>query len=159
MEFSRPFFEHFYQAERIDPSVPPEERFAGANARIPEDVHSVLDVGCGAGEFLRWLPDSYWKVGLDFSYEALIRAGSRTIQGSIGALPFASFSFDLVTCFEVLEHLPHQTFPDAVHELERVGRKYIIVSVPNEEVLAEALVWCPQCSCVFHPSWHVRSFS
>ena len=159
MEFSRNFFDHFYRVQRIDASVPPEERFAGANARIPGDVRSILDVGCGTGEFLRWLPQSYWKVGLDFSYDALIRVGTLAIQGSISALPFASSSFDLVTCFEVLEHLSYQTLPDAVQELGRVSRKYIIVSVPNEEVLVESLVWCPRCSCAFHPSGHVRSFN
>ncbi len=158
MELSRDFFDRFHRAQKIEAAARPEERFAGANARIPADVQTVLDVGCGGGEFLRWLPDSYWKVGLDFSYEAVIRAGKRTIQGTVGALPFAPASFDLVTCFEVLEHLPYQMFPHALRELERVSRKYIIVSVPNEEVLDQSLVWCTQCSCAFHPSWHVRSF-
>ncbi len=158
MASSRAYFEQFYRLRRTNPPIPPEERFAGANVRIPGDVRSILDVGCGDGEFLRWLPESYSKVGLDSSYEALVHVERRKIQGSIDALPFATSSFDLVACFEVLEHLTRKDLADALRELQRVSRKYIVVSVPNEEVLPQSLVWCPQCSCAFHPSWHVRSF-
>ncbi len=84
--------------------------------------------------------------------------GSRKVQGSIDAVPFANGVFDLVAYFEVLEHLAQPNLPVALRELHRVSRKYIVVSVPNEEVLPESFVWCPQCSCGFHPSWHVRSF-
>ena len=158
MNLYRDFFDRAYQAREIDASIPPEERFVGANARIPPDVHSVLDVGCGDGQFLRWLPDGYQKVGLDFSREALSHVGASKVQATVEALPFPDASFDLVTCFEVIEHLSSQVFDAAVRELERVSRRYIMVSVPNREVLAESLVWCPRCSCGFHPSWHVRAF-
>lgn len=158
MNLYRDHFDRVYRAREIDASIPPDERFAGANARIPQDVHSVLDVGCGDGQFLRWLPDGYQKVGLDFSREALSRVGAPKVQGTVEALPFPDASFDLVTCFEVIEHLSPQAFEPALRELERVSRRYIMVSVPNREVLAESLVWCPYCSCVFHPSWHVRAF-
>ncbi len=152
------FFDQFYRVRNADPTIPVEYQFAGANARIPPDVRSVLDVGCGSGEFLRWLPAFQLKVGFDLSHEALIRAGSWGVQGSVAALPFPAASFDLVTCFEVLEHLSHETFPLALQELQRVSRKYIILSVPHREVLSESLVWCPRCSCAFNPSWHVRAF-
>lgn len=158
MSFFQQFFDQLYRIQKVDTSIPLRERFAGANAKIPTDVHSILDVGCGVGEFLSWLPQTYWKVGLDISYEALTRVGTLKAVGGVDALPFASSSFDLVTCFEVLEHLPHRAFPRALRELERVSRKYIMVSVPNREVLTEALVWCPHCLCAFNPSWHVRSF-
>ncbi|MDR7465602.1 MAG: methyltransferase domain-containing protein [Armatimonadota bacterium] len=119
---------------------------------------SILDVGCGDGQFLKWLPNAYRKVGLDFSYGPLTSLPGVGVQGAVEALPFPDRSFDLITAFEVLEHLSEKTFASALRELERVSRKYIIISVPNREVLAESLVWCPRCSCAFHPSWHVRSF-
>lgn len=152
------FFEQVHRVRQSVQGCRDEDEFAGANAYIPPDVYSVLDVGCGSGQFLRRLPDTYLKVGIDISYEALARVGAPRTLGSVDSLPFASSSFDLVTCFEVLEHLPYQTFPRALQELERVSRKYIMVSVPNREVLTESLVWCPHCLCAFNPSWHVRAF-
>jgi SAM-dependent methyltransferase len=158
MSFFRHFFDQAHRTQKTDTSIPLQERFAGANAKIPPDVHSILDVGCGVGEFLSFLPETYRKVGLDISYEALTRVGALKTMANVESLPFTSCSFDLVTCFEVLEHLPQRTFPQALRELERISRKYIMVSVPDREVLAESLVCCPHCLCVFNPSWHVRSF-
>lgn len=158
MAFYRRFYEQLNQMAQPDPSLAPEYQFAGANARVPAGVRTILDVGCGNGGFLHGLSDRYWKVGLDFSDAALRRLADRGVRGSIDALPFAGGTFDLVTCFEVLEHLPQDVYARALPELERLSRKYIIVSVPNKEVLAESLVRCPLCSCAFHPSGHVRSF-
>jgi hypothetical protein len=157
-ESTTEFFDQLYRLQTHDTSIPVEEQFAGANARIPSDVDSILDVGCGRGGFLRWLPDAYRKVGLDFSCAALAEVGCPRILGSVDSLPLASSSFDLVSCFELLEHLPHRIFPKALQELGRVSRKYIMISVPNREVLREGLVWCPRCSCAFNASWHMRSF-
>ena len=52
-------------------------------------------------------------------------------QGNIYELPYEDNSFDVVLCLEVLEHLE---YPERAlkAELQRVARKYCIVSVPNE---------------------------
>jgi SAM-dependent methyltransferase len=50
--------------------------------------------------------------------------------GDAGMLPFPDRSADLVTCIEVLEHLP--AVPQAVAELARVCRGRCVVSVPYE---------------------------
>ena len=157
-ELYKRFFE---QVHRLEPTIRvgrPEEDYAGAHARIPSDVRSILDVGCGAGDFLNHVPDSYQKVGVDFCAEPLRLLRSPVVIGRIGALPFDSEQFDLVTCFELLEHLSHYEFSLALRELERVSKKYIIISVPNREPLHHCLVSCSQCYCLYNPSWHVRSF-
>ena len=51
-------------------------------------------------------------------------------QGNIYALPYKDNSFDLLICSEVLEHLEHPE--EALKELHRVTKKYVIFSVPNE---------------------------
>lgn len=121
-------------------------------------MYSILDIGCGHGEFLHSLPGTFKKIGLDLSYEALTKVQALKTLGCVESLPFGSLSFDLVTGFELLEHLPYRIFHQALRELERVSRKYIMISVPNREVLMESLVWCPCCSCAFNASWHLRSF-
>ena len=53
-------------------------------------------------------------------------------EGTIYALPYKDNSFDLIICSEVLEHLEH---PDkALEELQRVSKKYVALSVPNEPI-------------------------
>ena len=50
--------------------------------------------------------------------------------GDAGMLPFPDSCADLVTCIELLEHLP--TFRPAVGELARITRGRCVVSVPWE---------------------------
>jgi ubiquinone/menaquinone biosynthesis C-methylase UbiE len=50
--------------------------------------------------------------------------------GSIYDIPFKDRSFDLVICNEVLEHVDDPG--KALSELERVTKKYCLISVPHE---------------------------
>lgn len=158
--FEREYYEQPELWEKDFLSVPAErERITSAIELIPSDVRTILDVGCGNGAFLNSLPDVYEAVGLDSSREALKYVKTKAVHDDIAELPFKLVSFDLVTCFEVLEHLPSTIFEKALSELERVSKKYIMISVPNEEDLDYHLVICPACRCWFNPNRHVRSFN
>ena len=157
--FEREYYEQTELWEKDLLSIPAErERIFHTIELIPPDVRTILDVGCGNGAFLNSLPDVYEAVGLDSSQEGLKYVKSKAVHGDITALPFESASFDLVTCLEVLEHLPFTLFERALSEIARVSRKYIIISVPNNEDLDYSLVICPACRCWFNPTRHVRSF-
>jgi ubiquinone/menaquinone biosynthesis C-methylase UbiE len=97
------------------------------------DPQSLLDAGCGEGEMLRRgvLRAAVRPVCLDLRLDSLAEvANPQRVCGSVLALPFASRSFDAVTCLEVLEHLDDPA--SAVRELARVARRAVVVSVPFE---------------------------
>ncbi len=83
----------------------------GVRLRLPGQ--SVLDAGCGAGGFLRWLLDHgqfAGAVGIDAVPEAIERARRRVPEADLRVcllpeLPFPPGSFDLVACNDVLQHL------------------------------------------------------
>jgi 2-polyprenyl-3-methyl-5-hydroxy-6-metoxy-1,4-benzoquinol methylase len=77
---------------------------------------AILDVGCGEGFTIDRLAslDSHLPIqGLDYDFPALLQAKEKHPKalfqmGDIGRLPFATDSFELVLCLEVLEHLPER---------------------------------------------------
>jgi ubiquinone/menaquinone biosynthesis C-methylase UbiE len=103
----------------------------------------VLDAGCGTGYGLTILKDAGATriVGVDISAEAVATAskagdGERVevVQGDVAALPFADGEFDLVVCFEVIEHVEDRD--TVLDELSRVlGPEGILcISTPNRLV-------------------------
>jgi SAM-dependent methyltransferase len=144
--------------------VPAEmERFATIVQHLPESAHNLLDVGCGAGILLKLLRESRPEIealGLERS-RPTTEAGRRLfgvniVEGSASELPFADKSFDVVTASEVIEHLPYGTYERALRELQRVARRFIVITVPYRE--RRTAQRCPYCDCAFHPSYHMRSF-
>jgi ubiquinone/menaquinone biosynthesis C-methylase UbiE len=53
------------------------------------------------------------------------------VVGSVLKLPFTSESFDVIACYEVLEHLPYSEFPKALKEIHRVSQKHVVLSLPD----------------------------
>lgn len=99
---------------------------------------SVLDVGCGEGftlEKLREKGIGKKLEGVEF-LEKAIEIGKKIhpkipiTKGTIYRLPYKDNMFDVVLCTEVLEHLEDPK--KALSELERVCKKYAVLSVPNE---------------------------
>jgi ubiquinone/menaquinone biosynthesis C-methylase UbiE len=105
-----------------------------------------LDAGCGEGFVSRRIIDAVPDIaltGCDVSGVALEIAASanpeaRFVAGSVVDLPFADRSFDVVGCFEVLEHLPGDLPRRALSELARVARQAVVLSVPHEPMFSLA---------------------
>lgn len=53
------------------------------------------------------------------------------IAGSVLNIPFADESFDVVACYELLEHLPYENFCNALSEIFRVCKSHAILSLPD----------------------------
>ena len=137
--------------ERIVPGhVPPDLYYEHVTryqfaAELCRD-RAVLDAGCGAGYGASLLAaQASHVVALDVSPEVLRYAASRYPQprlryvvGDCEGLPFADHVFDLVVCFEVIEHLP-----DAARFLREVRRVLsplglLVVSTPNKRQYIDA---------------------
>ena len=136
-----------------------QERIQASIAMVPHDVTTILDVGCGDGRVTRNLSKKYQVVGVDYAFNSVRQLPLRGVRASSAHLPFSDATFDLVVCCEVLEHLSDEIFRDTLEELERVARKYILISVPYKENLLMHQTKCPRCSTVFHIWGHLRSFS
>jgi SAM-dependent methyltransferase len=71
---------------------------------------ALLDLGCSSGGFLGCLQGGSWKLyGIEMSADCARRAEARTgahvFVGDIPDAPFPPESFDVITCFDVLEHV------------------------------------------------------
>jgi SAM-dependent methyltransferase len=108
-------------------------------ARIAElRPDTFLDAGCGEGFVAAMLHRQLPGVkitGFDFNPVSVDVArrmvpGATFLTASIFEIPFDDDAFDVVGCFEVLEH---QTDPaPALRELARVARNAVVLSVPHE---------------------------
>jgi len=106
----------------------------------------VLDAGCGTGYGTAELArGAAAVVGLDVSAEALKFArlsyplsNAGFLQASCAALPFAGGSFDLVTVFEVIEHI--REWRECLREIRRVlaPAGQCVISTPNRDYYADS---------------------
>jgi SAM-dependent methyltransferase len=126
---------------------------------MPKDVDFVLDAGCGKGTVTNLLAKKYSVVGIDVSAPALSYVNTTRVQGDICNLPFADESFDLVVSSDVIEHIPENLFLQSLAELLRISKRYILISVPFNEILESSFTSCIECHHVFHINWHQRSFN
>lgn len=100
----------------------------------------VLDIGCWSGQFEKLaVNDAAEIVGIDPGKTAIEYARKRITKasffvGNARSLHFKNGSFDVVTFFDVIEHLPINTEINALKEINRVlNRKgYLILSTPNK---------------------------
>jgi 2-polyprenyl-3-methyl-5-hydroxy-6-metoxy-1,4-benzoquinol methylase len=97
---------------------------------------ALLDLGCSSGSFLESIRNESWKLyGIEMSPDcartAETRCGAQVFVGDILDAPFPPETFDVITCFDVLEHLyePRRVMAKVAQWLKPGGVFY--VQVPN----------------------------
>jgi ubiquinone/menaquinone biosynthesis C-methylase UbiE len=98
--------------------------------RLAGHGQSLLDCGCGTGEFLRWIDRSgafTRVVGSDIAAHAieLAKGFSPDFELDVAPLhdlPFGDGTFDVVTTNDVLQHVPEDLVTAALQECARVLR-------------------------------------
>jgi ubiquinone/menaquinone biosynthesis C-methylase UbiE len=106
------FASYFYQLREIHDAEP----------------KTVLEVGVGDKVIGNYLKDN-----TDIQYTSLDVADDvkPDVVGDILRMPFPDSSFDVVCAFEVLEHIPFESFDKALREMARIAKKRILISVPH----------------------------
>lgn len=129
-------------------------------AKIPADVKSIIDVGCGNGDITNHFSEKIRVLGVDLSEEALKHVTKDKIRCSCDDIsPVENRSFDMVFSSELIEHLPSGVLEKTFEEFRRIARKYIFISVPFREQLPYYYIKCPSCGSVFHAYGHLNSFT
>lgn len=123
---------------------------------------SLLDAGCGNGYFCHWIAQRIpvsRVAGCDISAPRIEMARLRYPAfdfrvAELTQLPWPDNTFDVVTCIEVLEHLPD---PEAtMRELMRVAKHYVVVTVPDRQPVR--MILCPHCGKLFPMYGHIQTF-
>jgi SAM-dependent methyltransferase len=117
-----------------EPSPTPDEALQQAVARLLDGrpAPRVLDAGCGEQSALRVPPDAH-VVGVDISAELLARNErlDERITADLESDPLPSGDFDLVVCWDVLEHL-RRPVPALERLAAAVGEDGLLVlGLPN----------------------------
>lgn len=125
---------------------------------IPGEELNLLDMGCGDGEFLKYVNDKVEKNGIDFSRTGIEKARQKVkgnfYVGDINETEFNDSCFDIITIIETLEHVdnPEDTLRETKRLLKNGGK--FIISVPHpEHDIYNARAW-PECY-----SLHISSFT
>jgi 2-polyprenyl-3-methyl-5-hydroxy-6-metoxy-1,4-benzoquinol methylase len=98
-------------------------------------TNKILDVGCGIGYFLEVAKKRGWDVyGTEYTDEAIRICEEKNIkmkQGKLNPSDFEPESFDIVTSFEVLEHINNPR--DEINNFKSVLRKggLVYFTTPN----------------------------
>lgn len=102
--------------------------------------YKVLDLGCGEGFLLSIMPKAKEKIGLDISNEAIKKAKEilknkpkiKCLKGDAHNTKFKSKYFDVITCSEMLEHVPYPK--KVISEMHRILKDdgKVVISVPDE---------------------------
>jgi SAM-dependent methyltransferase len=99
----------------------------------------LLDVGCGAGDFLASLDcERFDALGLEISKdgrEKCQRRGLKVLGGDVADMDFGDRQFDVVTMWHVLEHLPEPG--NAIRAIRRwlSDSGTVLIAVPNHRSL------------------------
>lgn len=106
----------------------------------PPQGQTLLDYGCGRGEFLALARAAgYQPTGADVDPQCVALAAQKghalPLQPGDPLPQFGPKSFDIVACFHVLEHVDNPKL--VLTGLGRIARHYLILAVPN----LRNLVW------------------
>lgn len=99
------------------------------------EEQNLLDVGCGTGDFLKTAQENNWNVlGIEPNPDARTIANTKTnnsVYDSVKLDRFESNSFDVITLWHVLEHLPNLEEHLQIFNRLLKPNGHLVIAVPN----------------------------
>lgn len=112
MDFEREYYTSIYEYTVPQERLRIQRSYLSLIRSMVGPFKNILDIGCSYGDFLRICDqEGYETYGIEVSKFAIEQAANNTkgkiynIDISRNKTPFPSNYFDVVTCFDVLEHL------------------------------------------------------
>lgn len=106
------------------------ERFSSYFSQIKivtdQSPKNILEIGVGNKIVSGYLKNAGFKI----TTCDLDKTLNPDVVADIRAMPFGDEEFDLVTAFEVLEHLPFSDVEFVLKELNRISSAKVIISIP-----------------------------
>ena len=92
----------------------------------------ILEAGCGSTTYLKFEPKAYF-VGIDISGEQLARNNllAEKIHGDIQTYPLTAIDYDVIVCWNVLEHVSRPQLALEKFSIALVPEGILILSLPN----------------------------
>ena len=137
-EMSEHYSQDYHKAIVKGGETAAAERWAGQRDLISKYKQggNILDIGCSSGGFLSTLPKDKWKLhGIEIAPETAEMArratGAEVFTGEATQAPFEPNTFDVITSFDVLEHVyDPRAFLSKVQEWLKPGGIYFVM-LPN----------------------------
>src|SRR5687768_3190127 len=102
------------------------------------DAKTVLDVGCGAGEFMLKVnaDKKYEVVGVELFKPSVKKAKQTGVYKSVilsdlRKLKFKEKSFEVVLASQVIEHISKKDGIKMMAAIEKIAKKRVIIYTPN----------------------------
>lgn len=97
-------------------------------------INSIADIGTGRGEFSKWAADNLCKevYGIDFAFDPYEHNKDKNItyyKSFAHNLPLKNKQVDILTSFDMLEHLVEEDIDIVFEEFYRVTKKLFIFSI------------------------------
>ena len=129
---------HFYK------NYDTKERFCSYWHQIEEIVlqnpASILEIGIGNGFVSRHLRQRGFNVvTLDIDKKL-----NPDLTASVLNTPFFNGAFEVVACYEVLEHLPYKYLEVALLEIYRISSSHVLLSLPDANPVYRAYIQVPK---------------
>ncbi len=99
---------------------------------LPKHAH-VLDYGCGAGEFLKFIEDDFTTFGFEPNESARTAAASKTEKTTIlpDLLAISNENLDAITLWHVFEHIENQQDIIEIFYNKLKTKGLLVIAVPN----------------------------
>ncbi len=118
-------------------------------ACVKTGCRTFLEVGIGSGVLVQLLK----RMGMTCLSADPDGGTHPNVVGALPNLPLKTGSFEVVACFEVLEHLPLSLLKPSLEELHRLSSRFVLISLPDQRRYCQVSIRMPLFSFVGLTGW------